>query len=112
MPITKVKFSASTDFKQVKVVASASPGTTIHTAHATAQDEIWAWASNPDSVDYDLTVEWGGTTDPDDRKTFTVPAKSVIPIVFGEILTNSLLMKAFGSAANKILINGFVNRLT
>lgn len=112
MPITKQLLSGSTDGKQIKVAASATPGTTIHTANATAKDEIWLWASNPDTTDYDLTLEWGGTSNPDDLKKVNVPAKSVIPLVSGEILTNSLVVKAFGSTGNKVLISGFVNRIT
>lgn len=112
MPITKQLLSGSTDGRQIKVAASATPGTTIHTANATAKDEIWLWGSNPDTVDYDVTLEWGGTSNPDDLKKITVPAKSVVPLVAGELLTNSLVVKAFGSTANKVLIGGFVNRIT
>jgi hypothetical protein len=107
-----VKLSGSTDGKQIKVAASATPGTTIHTAHATALDEIWLWASNPDATTpYDLTIEWGGTSSPDDQKVFTIPPKFDVPIVKGLLLTNSLVVKAFGSSANKICISGFVNRI-
>ncbi len=111
--LLKIKLSASTSFKQIKVVASASAGTDIHTAHATATDEIWLWASNPDTVAYDLTLEYGGTTDPDDRIKIEIPAKSgLVPVMRGMPLTNSLVLKAFGSTANKILLSGFVNRIT
>ena len=39
---TKLKLSGSTDGKAIKVVQTATAGTTIHTAHATALDEILA----------------------------------------------------------------------
>lgn len=110
--VSRHKLSGSTDFKQIKVAANSSPGTTIHAADASAIDEIWLKASNPDSSPYDLTIEWGGTGNPDDRMTIEIPAKSSFWVVKGECLTNSLVVKAFAGTANKILIGGYVNRIT
>ena len=59
------------DGRGIKVVATTTPGTTIHTAHATAMDEIHLWAWNSDSVDRLLTIEFGDTTDPDDLIEFS-----------------------------------------
>jgi hypothetical protein len=41
---SKLVLSGSTDGRMVLVAATATLGTTIHTAHATDQDEIWLWA--------------------------------------------------------------------
>jgi hypothetical protein len=45
---TKKILSASTDGKAVKVAATATAGTTIHTGSATATtiDEVWIYAVN------------------------------------------------------------------
>lgn len=111
--ISKVKLSASTDFKQVKVAATATAGTTIHTASATALDEIWLWAVNSSTSDVKLTLEWGEATAPDGNVELTIPAESgYVPVVPGLILTNSLVLKAFAGSANVILVNGYVNRIT
>lgn len=110
---SKLKLSGSTDGRSVKVVATATAGTTIHTAHATALDELWLWAVNSDTVDRKLTIEFGGTTSPDDTIEQTILAKSgLVLIIPGLLLTNSVLVKAFAAAANVVLINGFVNRIT
>ncbi len=115
--ITKVLLSGSTDGKQIKVAASSTPGTTIHTAHATALDEVWLWADNDDAADILLTIEWGGTTDVDNTDKVTIPGKGTVGqdgkklIIAGEILTNSLVVKAFAGTANKIKLSGFVNRI-
>lgn len=112
---TKLKLSGSTDGQGVKIAATGTPGTTVHTADATALDEIFLFASNLDSSDRTITIEYGGTTDPDDliAKTVVIPANSPpIPIVSGLILTNSLVVGVFASAANVIIISGFVNRIT
>lgn len=111
---TKVLLSGSTDGQPIKVAATGTPGTTIHTAHATALDEIWLWVSNSDTVSRDLTIEFGGTTDPDNLvpKAMPVPPSCQLLLVIpGILLTNSKVVKAFASSANKLLIEGHVNRI-
>lgn len=109
---SKVKLSGSTDGKQIKVVQTATAGTTIHTAHATALDEVWLWAVNSSTSAVKLTVEWGEATAPDGNVEVTVPAESGYMLVIpGMVLTNSLVVKAFAGTANVILINGYCNRI-
>jgi hypothetical protein len=107
--------SGSTDGKGILVAATATPGTTIHTAHASAKDEVYLWVSNLDASAVTLTLEYGGVTDPDDLlvKQLSIPANSPpIPLVAGLTLTNSKVVKAFASSANKLIIAGHVNRIT
>ena len=96
----------------VKVAATATPGTLIHTAHATAKDEVWLEASNSDTVDRTLTLEWGGVTSPDNLKKFIIPAGDSISLSPGGILSNSLVIRGFANAANVITIHGYVNRVS
>jgi hypothetical protein len=110
---SKVKLSGGTDGRNVKVAATSTPGTTIHTAHATANDEIWLWAVNSDTTDRKLTIEFGGTTSPDDLIELTIPAEGGLILVCpGLLLTNSAVVKAFAATANVVLVNGYVNRIT
>ena len=109
---TKVVLSGSTNGKQIKIAASATPGTTIHTASATALDEIWLWAVNSSTTAVKLTVEWGEATAPDGNIEVTVPGESgYLMVVPGLVLTNSLVVKAFAGTANVLLVNGYVNRI-
>ena len=109
---TKVVLSGSTNGKQIKVVATATAGTTIHTAHATSLDEIWLWAVNSSTTAVKLTVEWGEATAPDGNIEVTIPGESgYLMVVPGLVLTGSLVAKAFAGTANVILINGYVNRI-
>lgn len=109
---SKVKLSGSTDGRAIKVAATATPGTTIHTAHATALDEVWLYAFNTDTTDRKLTIEFGGTTSPDDTIEVTIPAESgLVLVVPGLILTNSAVVKAFAASANLVNIVGYVNRI-
>lgn len=112
---TKLKLSGSTDGKPIKIAATATAGTTVHTAHATALDELWIWLTNTDSSDRTVTVEFGSVTSPDGLilKAVTIPANSPpIPVITGQHLTNSLVVGIFASAANVVLASGYVNRIT
>jgi len=109
---TKVVLSGSTSGKQIKVAATATAGTTIHTAHATALDEIWLWAVNSSTTAVKITVEWGEATAPDGNIEVTVPGESgYLMVVPGLVLTGSLVVKAFAGTANVLLVNGYVNRI-
>jgi len=113
---SRVLLSGSTNGRPIKVVATATAGTTIHTAltGTTGFDEVYLWATNTDTSARTLTVEFGGATDPDDLivKAFSLPAASPpIPIVTGQSLNNGLVVRAFASTANVVLISGHANRI-
>jgi hypothetical protein len=109
----KVKLSGSTDGRLKKVAATGTPGDTIHTAHATALDEIWLYAVNSDTTARKLTLEFGGVAAPDDLIEVTIPAESGLLLVIpGLLLTNSLVLKAFCATANVVMVGGYVNRIT
>ena len=110
---TKVLLSGSTNGRQIKIAATASSGTLIHTAHATALDEIWLYAVNDTATDRLLTIQWGGTTTTDDDIEYTVKAQNgLYLIVPGLILTGGTVVRAFcAAAANAIQVSGYVNRI-
>lgn len=111
---TKNKLSGSTNGKGVKVVATATTGTTIHTAVSgtSSFDEVWIYATNNDSVSRNLTLEWGTTTAADGNIQLAIPSQSGLTLVIpGLILQNSLILTAFASAANVVLITGYVNTI-
>jgi hypothetical protein len=111
---TKVLLSGSTDGAPIAVAATATPGTLIHTAHATALDEIWIWASCVGNSDAVITVEWGGTATSNHLvDAMVIPAHSYpICIIPGGVLTNSKVLRVFATAANVVNVWGFVNRIT
>ena len=112
---SKQLLSGSTNGKNIKVVATATAGTDIHTAVSgtSDMDEIWLYACNTDSTDRKLTLEFGGTTSPDDLVEVTIGAEAGWVLVCpGVLLQNSLVVKAFAAAANVVVINGYVNRIT
>ena len=112
---TKALLSGSTNGKGIKVVAIATAGTVIHTATSstTAFDEIWLYAYNGHTADVVLTIEWGEATVPDGNDIITIPYKSGrFLVIDGRLLNNSLVVRAFASVANVIVIDGFVNQIT
>lgn len=116
--ISKIELSGSTDGRPIKVTGTATGSSvTIHTAQsgttADNYDEIWLWANNTSGTNVILTLEWGGTTSPDDLIEVDVAAHAgVVLVAPGLILQNSLVVKAFAATANVINITGFVNRIT
>lgn len=112
---SKLELSGSTDGRNIKIAATSSPGTAIHTATSstTGYDEVWLWAVNSDSTARLLTLQWGGTTSPDDEVGITIPVKGSLPTLVcpGLILQNSLLVKAFCATTNVVMLGGFVNRI-
>lgn len=109
--------AAAAGNRGIKVVATATAGTTIHTAVAGTTagtfDEIWLWAYNSDTVDRLLTIEFGGTTAPDDTVKVTIAAQSGATLVIpGWDLQNGCVVGAFAGAANVVVIFGYVNAIT
>lgn len=111
---SKIALSGSTNGMGIKVAATATLGTTIHTAVSgtSSFDEIWLWAFNSDSSDRTLTIEYGDATAPDHNIVLTIPLKAgLVLVVPGLILDNAKVVTAFASAANVITLSGFVNRI-
>lgn len=112
---SKELLSGSTNGRGIAVAAVATPGTLIHTAVAgtSVLDEIWLFAVNNGAVTRTLTIEFGGVADPGDHIEIQIPAQAgPYTIVPGLLLQNSLIARAFASAANEVTVFGYVNRIT
>jgi hypothetical protein len=114
---TKLILSASTDGRAIKVAATATPGTTIHTGPSSASeiDEVWLYAMNTDSSARKLTVEWGGVSSPDDLIEITLPVEPGLVLIAPGLLIKGnatpLLVRAFAATADVITLHGYVNRI-
>ena len=116
---SKELLSGSTNGRGILVAATGTPGTTIHATgtSATIEDEIWLYAHNTSASGVKLTVEFGGTTSPNDLIEFTVAAESgLYLIVPGIPLTGTgsaaNTVRAFAATGSVINIFGYVNRIT
>ena len=94
---TKIDLSYSTDGLGIPVVEVTDPGTYLHamdTDDSADYDEVWLYACNTDSTDRKLTLEFGGTTAPDDLVEVTIGAEAGWVLVCpGILLQNSLVVK-------------------
>jgi hypothetical protein len=115
---SKIALSGSTDGRMIKVVQTATAGTTLHTGSATATtfDEIWLYAVNSSASAVKLTIEWGGVSSPDDLLELSIAAESGLVLVSPGLVIKGnatpLLVRAFAATANVINIAGYVNRIT
>ena len=116
---TKVKLSESDDGRGIKVNQTAiATGKLIHTGSATSTtyDEVWLYAVNTSAAAVKLTIEWGGTTSPDDLIELTVqPEAGLVTIAPGLLLKGNatpLVIRAFAATADVITIHGFVNQIS
>jgi hypothetical protein len=101
----------------IKVAATATAGTAIHTASSTATtiDEIWLYAVNSSASAVKLTIEWGEATAPDGNIELTIAAESGLVLVTpGLVLQGNAtakVVRAFAATTNVTLIHGYVNRI-
>jgi len=117
--VARLPFSASVQGQAIKIAATATPGTLVHTTGVslTILDEIWLYLFNSSAADVVATVEFGGATAPDQNIVLTVPFKAgLILVVPGLALTGSgsvaLTVKVFAATANVITAIGRVDRIT
>jgi len=117
--VSVIPLSGSTQGKQIKVAATGTPGTTIHTTgtSATVVDRLYLFAVNSDTTDRKLTIEWGGVASPDDTIELTIPQESGLVLVVNglPLLGNgsvALIVRAFAATANVVLVSGYVLRIT
>ena len=114
---TKQILSNSTDGRPILITQTSGTGTLIHTGPtATATlHEIWLWAQNSSGTAVKLTVQWGGTTDPNDLIELTVqPESGLVTVAPGLLIkgnATALTVRAFAATGSVITIHGFVNQI-
>lgn len=115
---TKTLLSGSTQGKPIKVAATASTGTTIHATgtSSTTIDEVWLWAMNTSTSAVKVTLQYLGTTSPDQDIEVTVPGESGLMLVIPGLVATGTgsaanTIYAYAATANVITISGYVNRI-
>lgn len=114
-----IPLSGSVQGKGIKVVATATAGTAVHSTgtSATVVDRVYLYAYNEHTADVLLTLEIGGVTVPDNLIRKTIPLKSgKIMLLDGDPFLGSgsvaLAIAAFAGTANVIILYGHVSRIT
>jgi hypothetical protein len=112
--ISRIPLSGSTHGRAIKVAATATAGTLIHTgtSSTTDCDVVTLYAYNSSASAVNLTIEWGGVSDPDDLIKLSIPATSGLTLVCPDlVIRNSLVVRAFAGTTNVVTVQGFVNRV-
>lgn len=110
--------SGSTDGRPIKVVATSTPGTTVHTATSAAGmesvDEVFVWAVNTRANGIFGTLHIGTVTDDEQSINFRVPGGYAGPtlILPGVRLRNGVVLTATASVANRVNLIVNVNRVS
>lgn len=108
--------SGSTHGLGVVIAATATPGTTIHTAIAgtTSRDEVWLWAVNNDAdgETRTLTVEFGDVLATSGWQVPIPAAAGPVLICAGFPARNGEVIAAYADEANDCQVFGYVHRVT
>ena len=102
----------------ILVVATATAGTAIHTASATATtiDELWLYAYNNHTGNVVLTIEFGGVTSPKDVIKSTIATQAGLVLVCAGLVIQGnatpKIVRAFAATASQVSLFGYVNRIT
>lgn len=119
-----IPLSVSADFRGIKIAATASPGTAIHTAQASASlgDFLTIDITNVDTVPRPYTIEWGGTTSPDDQKRGVILPGQTVTVARKRGIRNALSVRvasitmtwidglSYTGATNILIVHGQVQR--
>lgn len=113
---SKIPLSGSVDGRMILVTTTATSGTVVHTATVAGSatngfDVVWLWAQNNHTADVLLTINYGGSTSPNDLVKYTVPFQAGLKIVLpGLLIRNSLVISAYAATPNVVSLSGFVDR--
>lgn len=111
----KELLSGSTSGRPILITATGSTGTAIHTAVAGASDfdEMWLYAGNTsEGVDNKLTVEFGGTTDPDDIIEVNITGSSGLSLIVPGVPVNGgVTVRAYAATGSQLNVIGWVNAI-
>ena len=113
--VSRIPLSGSTHGRGIKIAATTTAGTLVHTATSSATDcdVITLYAHNSSASAVNLTIEFGGVSDPDDLIKLSIPAASGLTLVLPDlVIRNSLVVRAFAGTTNVVMVQGFVNRVT
>ena len=116
--IAKEHLSGVADGLGIKIGATTagSAGTTVHQAQSGTNpglyDEIYIYATNTNTSAETVTIQFGGHTNPDNHIVSVVQPSETLLVVPGLILQNGKTVTAISTTTNKVILHGFVNRIS
>lgn len=93
----------------VKIVATSSPGTAVHTCQSGTDyfDTIWLFAVNRNAGTVGVVVQYGDTATENSFGVSIPPNNAPIMILQGLRLNNGKIVYVYATAANDVTILGF-----
>ena len=92
-------------------VTSTSSAVEVHSHDSTFNhsqfDELHLWAYNAHTSAVTLTIQWGGTTSPDNLLPISINSGSFLKVVDGMHIGADLAVNAVAGTANKIILYGY-----
>lgn len=106
--------SGSTNGRPIAIAATMTPGTLIHQSlnqsGINIGHQIYLSATNLDSADHVLTIQFGGTSTSDEILIKVPAGTQVQNILNGDnFINNGVIVRAFADSANKINVYGMIN---
>lgn len=113
---TKWILSGSTDGMGIKVGATTTPGTLIHTwpTNIAQYDEVWLYLQNTSAATVTATVEFWDATAPDHNISLDIPPRTMILAVPGFILKGNATpktVKVFAGTTNVITATWYIHNI-
>lgn len=110
--MTRRILSGATNGRPIGVVATTSPGTTIHAPGATTIDMVTVLAKNHATTARQLLLGWGGTSTQDEI-IVTIPAQDGLYMIADNLPINgtTATIHAYATATNGLCILGYVDRI-
>lgn len=107
------ELSAGANGIGILVTASAAPGTLIHTAVNTAgqRDEVFLFVASSDTVNVNLQLQIGGTTQP---LYLQIDPRGVglVPLLPGFRVSGGIEIRAWSAdGPSKVTVYGWINRI-
>lgn len=113
----KASLSASINGAPITISATATAGTTIHTATSSSTldsvDEVWLWGNSIHTSAVNITLYLGGATGERFKSHHRVPAafNGPVPLIPGIPFMGGAVITATASVGDVINVFGFINRI-
>ena len=111
MASVRTSLSGATQSKGIVVTSTSGVGETVHIHQATYTgslfDEIHLFAHNSHTSAVELTLNWGGTTAPDNTIKINLQAGTFLKIIDGLHIGGGLKISAFAGSGQRIVLYGY-----
>ena len=111
MAPVRTNLSGATQSTGIPVISTSGVGETVHVHRAmyagSVLDEIHLFAYNSHTSAVELTLNWGGTTAPDNTIKVSLQAGTFLKVIDGLHISGGLKVSAFADAIQRVILYGY-----